>query len=95
MKNINSKKARAELGTLINDLAFNTEASADVTNDGTESLYWQLKSAQTIIKLHDVYGIPNIHYKSSLWVAKNKLHLDTVAVMHKRADEWEKENQEK
>jgi hypothetical protein len=87
MKNINSKKARLEIATLINDLAFSEKATASSDNDTTETLYWMLISAQKIVKLNDVYGIPSIHYESSLEVINNSTFTNTQKIMYERANE--------
>tara|TARA_R110001606_G_scaffold283135_1_gene431671 strand:- start:1513 stop:1794 length:282 start_codon:yes stop_codon:yes gene_type:complete len=87
MKNINSKKARLAIGDLISNLAFTSKATESSDNDTTETLYWMLRTAKNIVKLNDVYGIPSIHYESSLEVINNSTFTDTVAVMTERANE--------
>lgn len=88
MKNINSKKARLEIATLINDLAFSEKATESSDNDTTETLYWMLISAQKIVKLNDVYGIPSIHYEDSLEVINNSTFTNTQKIMYERCDDY-------
>jgi|TARA_R110001606_G_scaffold388518_2_gene553888 hypothetical protein len=88
MKNINSKKARLEIATLINDLAFSEKATASSDNDTTETLYWMLISAQKIVKLNDVYGIPSIHYEDSLEVINNPTFTNTQKIMYERSYDY-------
>jgi len=65
MKNINSKKARKEIGRLINDLAMYSEWTNAKATIGENFRYWWVRKCECIVELQEVYGIPSILYNDS------------------------------
>ena len=64
MKNLNSKKAREELGDLINSYKSYCEWTTD-TGSTNWKYFWLLR-ALCIVEMQDVYGIPSIHYEQAV-----------------------------
>ena len=69
MKSINSKKARKEIGDLVENLAMYSRWVADL--DDKNHKYFRVCQCNCIVDLQDIYGIPSIHYEWSKEILAN------------------------